>query len=332
MTALPCPITLHKLCVRYGADTIIAPLSHTFAAARWHVILGKSGVGKSTLLRAIAGLIPYDGTITRDPPGLMAQHDDLLPWRSARDNVTLGASLRGEKADNSRAAQLLADVGLAEHAHKYPQHLSGGQRQRVALARTLYENRNLLLMDEPFSAIDAVTRYQLQNLAARLLRALLSPLLVSSQAIPVYALAPVLTLWFGFGMLPKILMTVLIIYFPITTAAYDGLRRTPQGYLDLARSMNSLPRNTLLRLRLPAALPAFASGLRVAVAIAPIGAVIGEWVGGSSGLGYLMTYANARTQTDLLFAALAVLVLITLTLDSATDRLLHRLIRWKAAG
>jgi len=170
MTALPCPITLHKLCVRYGADTIIAPLTHTFAAARWHVILGKSGVGKSTLLRAIAGLIPYDGTITRDPPSLMAQHDDLLPWRSARDNVTLGASLRGEKADNSRAAQLLADVGLAEHAHKYPQHLSGGQRQRVALARTLYENRNLLLMDEPFSAVDAVTRYQLQNLAARLLR------------------------------------------------------------------------------------------------------------------------------------------------------------------
>lgn len=84
--------------MHYGADSIIAPLTHTFTAARWHVILGKSGVGKSTLLRAIAGLIPYDGTITRDPPGLMAQHDDLLPWRSARDNVTLGASLRGEKA------------------------------------------------------------------------------------------------------------------------------------------------------------------------------------------------------------------------------------------
>ena len=208
--------------------------------------------------------------------------------------------------------------------------------QKIVSARSqLAEHALVTLAEVGLGLITGTALGILSALAlqySRLLRALLSPLLVSSQAIPVYALAPVLTLWFGFGMLPKILMTVLIIYFPITTAAYDGLRRTPQGYLDLARSMNSLPRNTLLRLRLPAALPAFASGLRVAVAIAPIGAVIGEWVGGSSGLGYLMTYANARTQTDLLFAALAVLVLITLTLYSATDRLLHRLIRWKAAG
>ena len=208
--------------------------------------------------------------------------------------------------------------------------------QKIVSARSqLAEHALVTLAEVGLGLINGTALGILSALAlqySRLLRALLSPLLVSSQAIPVYALAPVLTLWFGFGLLPNILMTVLIIYFPITTAAYDGLRRTPQGYLDLARSMNSLPRNTLLRLRLPAALPAFASGLRVAVAIAPIGAVIGEWVGGSSGLGYLMTYANARTQTDLLFAALAVLVLITLTLYSATDRLLHRLIRWKAAG
>ena len=177
--------------------------------------------------------------------------------------------------------------------------------QKIVSARSqLAEHALVTLAEVGLGLITGTALGILSALAlqySRLLRALLSPLLVSSQAIPVYALAPVLTLWFGFGMLPKILMTVLIIYFPITTAAY-------------------------------AALPAFASGLRVAVAIAPIGAVIGEWVGGSSGLGYLMTYANARTQTDLLFAALAVLVLITLTLYSATDRLLHRLIRWKAAG
>ena len=161
---------LRRACVQFGDRLVLDHLDLKIGRGEWVALVGANGCGKSTLLRAIAGLIPYEGTITRDPPGLMAQHDDLLPWRSARDNVTLGASLRGEKADNSRAAQLLADVGLAEHAHKYPQHLSGGQRQRVALARTLYENRNLLLMDEPFSAVDAVTRYQLQNLAARLLR------------------------------------------------------------------------------------------------------------------------------------------------------------------
>ncbi|MDO4644059.1 MAG: ABC transporter permease [Cardiobacteriaceae bacterium] len=165
----------------------------------------------------------------------------------------------------------------------------------------------------------------------RWLRVLFSPLLISSQSIPVYALAPVLTLWFGFGMLPKIIMTVLIIFFPITTAAYDGLRCTPQSYLDLASSMNSPPFRTLLYIRVPAALPSFASGLRVAVAIAPIGAVIGEWVGGSSGLGYLMTYANARGKTDLLFAALVVLVVIALMLYGLTDRLLKRFIRWKVS-
>ena len=125
------------------------------------------------------------------------------------------------------------------------------------------------------------------------------------------------------------IMTVLIIYFPITTSAYDGLRRTPPGYLDLAHSMGANAWRTLIHIRLPAALPSFASGLRVAVAIAPIGAVIGEWVGGSKGLGYLMTYANARSQSALLFAALTVLVIITLGLYTATDRLLNRLIRWQ---
>ncbi|WP_298639757.1 ABC transporter permease [uncultured Cardiobacterium sp.] len=177
------------------------------------------------------------------------------------------------------------------------------------------------------TALGSLTALALQY--SRLLRELLAPLLVSSQAIPVYALAPLLTLWFGFGILPKILMTVLIIYFPITTAAYDGLRRTPPGYLDLAHSMGANAWRTLIHIRLPAALPSFASGLRVAVAIAPIGAVIGEWVGGSKGLGYLMTYANARSQSALLFAALTVLVIITLGLYTATDRFLNRLIRWQ---
>src|SRR5262249_5576178 len=114
------------------------------------------------------------------------------------------------------------------------------------------------------------------------------PVTVASQAIPVFALAPILVLWLGFDLWPKIAMATLIIYFPVASAFFDGLRRTEPGYLDLARTMGAARSTTLRRIRMPAALPALASGLRVGVAVAPIGAVVGEWVGASAGLGHLM--------------------------------------------
>ena len=117
---------------------------------------------------------------------------------------------------------------------------------------------------------------------------LLLPILVISQAIPVFAIAPILVLWLGYGMPSKIVMAILIIYFPVTAACYDGLRNTPQAWIDLAKTFKPSPWRLLLKVRLPAALPAFASGFRIAVSVAPIGAVIGEWVGSSEGLGYLM--------------------------------------------
>lgn len=157
----------------------------------------------------------------------------------------------------------------------------------------------------------------------------LLPLLLVSQAIPVFAIAPLLTLWFGFGMASKVVMATLIIFFPVATAFYDGLRRTEPGWLDLAQTMGA-PRSAVLwRLRVPAALPALASGLRVAAAVAPIGAVVGEWVGASAGLGYLMLHANGRSQTDVMFAALFVLALMALALWFTTDRLLRRAIPWQ---
>ncbi|MDX1606193.1 MAG: ABC transporter permease, partial [Candidatus Competibacterales bacterium] len=103
----------------------------------------------------------------------------------------------------------------------------------------------------------------------------LLPLLVISQALPVFALAPILMLWLGYGMGSKIAMAVLIIYFPVTAACYDGLRRTEPGWLDLARTLGAPPRAMLRHIRLPAALPALGSGLRIAAATAPIGAVVG---------------------------------------------------------
>jgi len=152
----------------------------------------------------------------------------------------------------------------------------------------------------------------------------LMPLLLISQAIPVFALAPLLVLWFGFGMASKVVMAIIVIFFPITAAFSDGLRRTDLGFLDLARTMNASPLSILSHVRLPA----FASGLRVATAIAPIGAVVGEWVGASSGLGYVMLNANARIETDVMFAALFVLALMAISLWVLVDRVLKRLLFW----
>ncbi len=163
----------------------------------------------------------------------------------------------------------------------------------------------------------------------RAIRHWLMPLLVVSQAAPVFALAPILVLWLGYGMGSKIAMAVIVIFFPVVAAFFDGLRRTDPGWLDLAATMGG-SRWTMLRdIRLPSALPSLASGLRVATALAPIGAVIGEWVGSSAGLGFLMLHANARVQTDLMFAALFTLGIFSVCLYYAVDATLKRLLPWQ---
>ncbi|MEM8755359.1 MAG: ABC transporter ATP-binding protein [Pseudomonadota bacterium] len=158
---------------------LFAPLRLELAAERWTCLLGPSGVGKSTILRLIAGLdapVDFEGRIAADdgapiPPRVayMAQSDLLFPWASVAENVMVGARLRGERPDRARAADLIARVGLSDHAAKRPHQLSGGQRQRAALARTLMEDRPIVLLDEPFSALDARTRAEMQDLAVNLL-------------------------------------------------------------------------------------------------------------------------------------------------------------------
>lgn len=176
------------------------------------------------------------------------------------------------------------------------------------------------------SVLGILTAIQLMMSAT--LRRLMLPILVFSQAVPVFALAPILTLWFGYGIWSKIVMAILIIYFPVTSNFLDGLRRTDKGYLDLAQSMNATPGRVLWHIRIPAALPSLGSGLKLAAVYAPIGAIIGEWVGASNGLGYLMLLANGRAKIDLMFASLFVLAAFTVLLHAAVSKFASVLFNW----
>ena len=189
---------------------------------------------------------------------------------------------------------------------------------------TLFEIVSGLVIGTLLGASSALTM-----IASRSLKRWLLPVLVISQAIPVFALAPLLVLWLGYGMSSKIAMAVLIIFFPVTAAFYDGLRSTEPEWLELARVMNAKPLAVIRHIRIPAALPAFASGLRVATAVAPIGAVVGEWVGSSRGLGFYMLHANARMQIDIMFAALAVLAIVALSLYFSVDKIMNKIVFWQ---
>ncbi|MCK6451563.1 MAG: ABC transporter ATP-binding protein [Alphaproteobacteria bacterium] len=172
-------ILVHAARLSYGGDLLFDHLDARFPGGRCTCLLGPSGVGKSSLLRLIAGLAPPgaggeviggDGAPVTGRVAWMGQTEPLMPWLSARGNVAIGPRLRGEggyDAASRRADALLTRVGLAGRERDRPATLSGGMRQRVALARTLFEDRPFVLMDEPFSALDAITRFALQEEAAR---------------------------------------------------------------------------------------------------------------------------------------------------------------------
>ncbi len=199
----------------------------------------------------------------------------------------------------------------------------------LRVARAFIDNIELLAEHSLVTATEVVIGLILGSLLGALTalclmmsqtaQRLLMPALVLSQTVPVFALAPILTLWLGYGLASKIVMAMLIIYFPVTSTFYDGLRNTPGEYLDLAISMRATRCRILFYVRMPAALPALASGIRLAAVYAPIGAVIGEWIGASQGLGYLMLLANGRVKIDLMFAALIALCVLTVVLRGVID-------------
>ena len=174
-------IVVRSAALSFGGDVLFDGLNVHLPGGRCTCLLGPSGVGKSSLLRLVAGLIApgAGGKVSAGDGGMIAgravwmgQSDSLMPWLSARGNVAVGARLRGDTPYSealARADDLLARVGLKGREADRPASLSGGMRQRVALARTLFEDRPFVLMDEPFSSLDAITRFVLQEEAACLL-------------------------------------------------------------------------------------------------------------------------------------------------------------------
>lgn len=173
-------VVIRNACLAYNRSVVFNALNLTLAPGKWSCLLGPSGVGKSTLLRMIANLNStnsiWSGDIHSDNNTLphqqvayMAQTDLLLPWLNAFDNALLSASFSNSKNTTELAHELFIKTGLQQAKKKYPHELSGGMRQRVALIRTFLQNKPLVLMDEPFSQVDAITRFQLQSLAHELL-------------------------------------------------------------------------------------------------------------------------------------------------------------------
>ncbi|MTI06757.1 ABC transporter permease [Roseibium denhamense] len=189
---------------------------------------------------------------------------------------------------------------------------------------TAYETLLGLFFGVTFGAILAVSLWLFP-----MARKVTLPVLLVTQSLPVFAIAPVLVLWFGFGLASKIIMATLVIFFAITSTFYDGLRRLDPGLSELSRLYRLSRFQEFRLLRLPSAMPAFASGIRIAAAFAPIGAIVGEWVGAKGGLAFILLQFNARAQTDVVFAALILLATMVLVLRYVADYATRFLAPWQ---
>ncbi len=209
----------------------------------------------------------------------------------------------------------------------------------LAVANAFVERWPMLLRNAGITAAEIVLGL-FAGLAAGILTALavaatpgirrvVLPVVVVTQTLPVFAIAPLLVVWLGYGLPSKIVMAALIIYFPVATAYAEAMARVPSELVDLARLGGASRRQVLWLIRAPGGLPGLAAGVKVAATVAPIGAVVGEWVGASAGLGYVMLHANARLQTDVLFAALMLLSALALVLRVVVDRLIDALVPWQ---
>lgn len=170
--------------------------------------------------------------------------------------------------------------------------------------------------------------FALTLVLSRHIRFWVFPILVITQIIPTFAIAPLLVIWFGYGMTSKIITVVIMLFFPIASTFYEGLKSTPLVWMEMAKIMGANRLRSLFRIQIPAALPALFSGIKIAIVFAPIGAIVSEWVGASRGLGFLMLNANGQLQIDLVFACLLVLIALTLLAYQLAEKIKHRVVYW----
>ncbi|MGI6552569.1 MAG: ABC transporter permease [Bacillota bacterium] len=156
------------------------------------------------------------------------------------------------------------------------------------------------------------------------------PLVIVSQTIPIIFLAPLLIIWFGFGILPKILVSILVCFFPVTISFFDGLANVDEELVNLLKSMGASPRQIMTMVKLPAALPSLFSGLRISATYSVMAAVIGEWLGASYGLGVFMTRASHAFSTAKVFAAILVVSLLSLAMLGLVNLTRKLLVPWAA--
>ena len=207
------------------------------------------------------------------------------------------------------------------------------------IGRTLIDDRGLLADHAWVTLREVLIGFAIALAAAILLAVLIHasevleraiyPIVIASQAVPIVALAPLLLVWFGYGLTPKVIVTALVAFFPITVGAVDGLHSADRETLNLLRTYGASRLRRFTMVNVPSALPALFSGMRIGVAIAVIGAVFGEYVGANSGLGYLMNVSSARLQTERVFAAIVVLATMAITLFALVALLERRVLRWR---
>ncbi len=234
------------------------------------------------------------------------------------------------------AWQLAASTGLLASALNLPDFLVPSPAE---IGESLWQNRELLAENAWVTLKEILLGFAI-GLAAGLafavalrlsatLRRAFYPLMVASQAVPILIVAPILVVWFGYGIGPKLAIVALLCFFPIAVSTADGLRSVDPEATKMMRTLDASRAQILWRVEAPTALPFAFSGTRIAITFAPIGAIFGEWVGADSGLGHLILQDNAQFETARLFAAVVVLAAIAISLFALVALAERRVVTWR---